>query len=237
MGTWPQDTTYAVQLVVRENRPTQSRKILELLHRTKTFESFSRREDDPIFYVSSPALRAATTSAERQAEGMRVANLVKVVVKLEFGEELQGGGEVEVHPAGHVIHNLRVDIRGTTTIRARFAVNGMPEPDAARLLDNAYLNSKLEWVLKLFHASDQSWSWLYKILEAVEQCCGKNNAHSYFGPGKLEKFKRTANTPNAIGTEARHGHHRWMADNHPMSHEEAKQLIDGLVRWCVAFHM
>lgn len=73
---------------------------------------------------------------------------------------------------------------------------------------------------------------LYRIYEYIQDNIeSEQNIVDQGWWSKSEKslFKHTANSPEAIGHEARHGSPRESAPPDPMDHAEAKSLIDNLI--------
>ena len=75
-----------------------------------------------------------------------------------------------------------------------------------------------------------SWADLYKVHELVQ--ADVNGDMSRLGVSKtaLARFSRTANHPDAIGDEARHAVSNQEPPPRPMSHQEACEFVETLIR-------
>lgn len=93
---------------------------------------------------------------------------------------------------------------------------------------------KDETVGKIFRLFSQKHDWvgLYRIFEVIENDTGGINEIANLGwssKGQLKSFKHTANSPNAVGDEARHGKEATEPPKNPMLLSEARALIETLV--------
>lgn len=80
-----------------------------------------------------------------------------------------------------------------------------------------------------------SWVNLYRVYEFIQDNIDADDNivdQGWWTQQEKNQFKRTANSRDAIGDDARHGNQRIPSPNEPMSHGEAKQLIWTLIdRW------
>ena len=76
---------------------------------------------------------------------------------------------------------------------------------------------------------------LYRILEIVKASVGRNGTTvtdaGWATRGQLERFRRTANSPDpkAAGDAARHGHSKQPPPPRPMTLNDARELIRQVV--------
>jgi len=76
------------------------------------------------------------------------------------------------------------------------------------------------------------WVNLYRIYEFIQANIEDEEnivEKGWWSSTEKDRFKQTANSRDAIGDNARHGQERIPAPNNPMSHSDAKSLIDTLV--------
>jgi hypothetical protein len=87
-------------------------------------------------------------------------------------------------------------------------------------------------VLRLWGTAPvHDWSTLYKIREKIEARVGSKIVRlGWASRRELERFDRTACSPDVIGDAARHGVQKGIPPHQPMSIEQAHQLIQRLIR-------
>lgn len=99
----------------------------------------------------------------------------------------------------------------------------------------AVTDETVSHVLEMVSLDATSWVGLYRILEAIESDLPKGGVLARFGPtinSDVRRFKHTANSPTAIGIQARHGKQTSLPPANPMQLEEAQRLIRAIaVRW------
>lgn len=112
----------------------------------------------------------------------------------------------------------------------------MPAQDWLRL---ARGDEAVSRALLVFAQGSVRWSDLYHAFEIVQTSVGGR----MFDEGWMSRedanlFTWTANSPAAVGEQARHGHQRAQPPPHPMSNDEARRIIINLVKgwldWKVA---
>lgn len=84
------------------------------------------------------------------------------------------------------------------------------------------------WALRLIGDDFETYSGLYKVYEAIEGDVGSIPRKGWCTETELKRFKRTANSPEALGVDARHGE-MIPAPPDPMSPSTAKSLIRRLL--------
>jgi hypothetical protein len=86
--------------------------------------------------------------------------------------------------------------------------------------------------LELF-GLDPTWVSLYQVLDVTGEDVGGERALEAKGwapPGEIKRFTHTANNFRALGPAARHARSAWDPPAVPMTLDEAKVLIGGLLR-------
>jgi hypothetical protein len=116
-----------------------------------------------------------------------------------------------------------------TNVRAR--VLGIPQTTGPQLLHlNRVINlifqdSNVEKVLRL-HGSPESWATLYKIFEVIEGDVGRLILDlKWITKAQKTSFTQTAQSPQVIGDEARHGRQKQEPPKEPMTLQQASDLI------------
>lgn len=92
-------------------------------------------------------------------------------------------------------------------------------------------DQKLLELAKLLDNGDH-WVNLYRIYEFIQANIKDDDNivdQGWWSESEKDIFKRTANSREAIGDDARHGQDRIPAPEEPMSHSEAKRLVDTLI--------
>jgi hypothetical protein len=105
-----------------------------------------------------------------------------------------------------------------------------PIPDWVAIAQN---DKNVSDVLRRFGAGRHSWENLYSIYEIIEEDIGgMDNITSKRWAAKktIRLFKHTANSPGAIGGDARHGVQKEKAPKEPMRLSEAKSLIETIFK-------
>lgn len=95
------------------------------------------------------------------------------------------------------------------------------------LSDDAIAN-----VLRIVSSGTLDWVNLYRIFEIIAADVGGLDsiaANGWATKNSMTLFKRTANSPGAIGLEARHGARFNQPPAHPMTISEARSLVNSIV--------
>ncbi len=83
-------------------------------------------------------------------------------------------------------------------------------------------------VLRLFGAGNHDWVSLYRIYEVIVNDVGNIAEKGWTTKNEIERFKHTANSPGAIGDDARHGTEIPPPKN-PMLPSEAKSFVETII--------
>ena len=118
-----------------------------------------------------------------------------------------------------------------TVIRADGSIDPPPQP--ARHHEEADLVAKNDSLrTALLHLREGSWVSLYKAYEVVRDAVGgerRLRQLNWISASLLTRFTRTAQSPKALGTEARHGVEVGMPPSNPLTDAEAKRIITDLI--------
>jgi hypothetical protein len=112
----------------------------------------------------------------------------------------------------------------------------MPPLDWVRL---AQSDESVSRALRAFAQGGVRWSDLYHAFEIVQASVGSRMYDKgWIAREQANLFSWTSNSPDAVGEQARHGHQRNEPPQNPMSEQDARPLIESLVRawldWKVA---
>lgn len=126
--------------------------------------------------------------------------------------------------------NLSITRRNGTIDRCR------PADSVQQWLALARQDESVAKVLRLRNEDGLSWGALYRIYEVIQGDVGKSEIVSskWTSGRKISRFKRTANSVEAVGDHARHGCETDEPPTNPMTLSEAKRFIDSLIKSWVA---
>lgn len=88
-------------------------------------------------------------------------------------------------------------------------------------------------VLQMIGSGQLDWVSLYRILEVIEEAVGVSDQivdKGWATKAMIKTFKHSANSPGAVGGDARHGREATDPPRKPMSLGEAKSLIEYIVK-------
>lgn len=108
-----------------------------------------------------------------------------------------------------------------------------PADSLAKWLPLGMTKERVANVLRILESTTLDWVNLYRVFEIIRDDVGGTKGITDAGwatRATLELFKRTANSPSAVGLEARHGSQSTQPPANPMSIKDARRLIDKIVR-------
>jgi len=110
-----------------------------------------------------------------------------------------------------------------------------PADDVPKWLTFGFHNDKVKRALRIYGKERHTWTGLYKVYEIIESAVGGKKTiikKEWTTESSIKRFKHTANSPSAIGDEARHGKELSSGPEKPMHLSEARALIDTLlIKW------
>ena len=110
-----------------------------------------------------------------------------------------------------------------------------PADDVPKWLTFGLRDEKLKRALRIYGKERHSWAGLYKVYEIIEDAIGGMQEiikKGWTTKSSIKRFKHTANSPSAIGDEARHGKEVTSGPKKPMHLSEARSLVETmLIRW------
>jgi len=110
-----------------------------------------------------------------------------------------------------------------------------PADEVPKWLTYGLRDEKLKRALRIYGKERHTWVGLYKVYEIIEDAFGGMQniiEQGWASKSSIKRFKHTANSPDVIGDEARHGKQVTTGPKKPMSISEARSLIETLlIRW------
>jgi hypothetical protein len=105
-----------------------------------------------------------------------------------------------------------------------------PSPAESQLAI-AQLDAKVAKALRIFGSREHNWHNLSNIFEVVQSDVGGQITKAGWATqAEIDRFTQTANSVQAIGDDARHGHEKIPAPKNPMSLTEAELLITRILK-------
>jgi hypothetical protein len=127
------------------------------------------------------------------------------------------------------------DGRQQATWAVQLHVRPAPAPNAREASERYFRAAKddpaVRAVVRLLQKGLSDWVNLYRIYEVIKEACGgidKIASLGWASKTEMRLFQHTANSPNAIGDEARHGIPTGQPPASPMALNEARTLIRGI---------
>jgi len=205
--------------------------------------SVSKREDG--YYLRSTGFNLLTDAHDVRECATQILDVVSGLAKLIYGnfQAVKVSGIMRVEedgkPPQQFIMPLSISCAeafGTPSIVTSGETESSQAPNIMEsVLEIASQEKPVREALARYGGLEHNWQNLYNILEIVKGDVGGENAlikKPWSPSGKLKLFKQTANSPLAIGHEARHGSAAHQPPQQPMSLSEAKYLIrDILDKW------
>jgi hypothetical protein len=166
--------------------------------------------------------------AARLALGMRKPLAVDCVVKVND----DGAPQFFVRCSSGI--SLRVSA-SMSVVAADGTVRDQEESPQADPIPNwiviAQRDTNVAKVLRLFGAGNHGWVSLYRIYEVIVNDVGNIAEKGWATKNEIIRFKQTANSPDAIGDDARHGKEIPPPPN-PMLSSEAKSFVETIIyKW------
>jgi len=209
-------------------------------------DGFSITREKDVYYLTSAEFDSCETSKEVKLKAIDILDVLNGAKTLSLGGNvpLQCGSIVKENPNGTKEHF--VEIIDKITLRDSFSIT--IKDSEGKIIDEVHLadevpkwliyglrDEKIKRALRIYGKERHSWAGLYKVYEIIEDAVGglqKITERDWATKSSIKKFKHTANSPTAIGDEARHGKEQTSAPKKAMHISEARSLIETLlIRW------
>jgi hypothetical protein len=199
------------------------RKPADVLHILVSVQLSDRGE---LYCLSSPVLDSLPDASAVTLQASEWLNAWNGVASLAAD-----AGPVGVHQVTHK------DARGrqTASIALPFVVKPAMSPEkkeAMKALVQLSSDPAVNRVLGLSGKEPKDWVNAYRIFEVIENASGGIDgiaAHGWASKADIRRFKHTANSPDAIGDNARHGELACDPPRNPMSEAEASAFLTKIV--------
>jgi hypothetical protein len=200
-------------------------------------------EDDGNYFLWSSRFEDLDEASDVQGSAERIVRLIRnfgaqdslwveELAASHIHEILNDGTElVSVFAEGETVKMSAGPARATSTSEDGTGETCFPADQTYEWTQLALEDEKVEEVVDLLDRGDD-WVNLYRIYELIQDNIeGDQNIvdRSWWSSGEENQFTRTANSRDAIGDDARHGDEQTGSPSDPMTHQEAKRLIDTLI--------
>ena len=201
-------------------------------------------EENGEFFLVGPAFEMLSSADEVLREAVRALDRFSAVISLLWPSLRRPTATHVFRETDEGKRDAFVFMSGSISARSKLRAVGVsvgssplpPEPTQAQeLLRRAVGNPHLEIALSLWADPMRSWPRLYRILEELEQHLEKRvDVAGLCSPAQRERFKRSANTAEVSGADARHAAGKFRAPANPMTLVEARgfvaQMLLGVLR-------
>jgi len=213
---------------------------LEDLCKSFCSSEISILKEDDRYYMKGSLFDSIQEIDELETKAIEVIALLDGAARLGLNRRKPLGiSHYSRNSAGGSEQELFVILQDTITIRDSVSIkithnDGTeeeihPGDSCLRWMLLSLQNEVIAKVLTLISLDDNSWVGLYRIFEVIN--ADMDIVKSGWATKKsIERFKHTANHPEAAGKESRHGHSKAAPPQHPMSISEARQLIHFIVQ-------
>lgn len=216
---------------------------LAVISRFLMSESMSLSKDKHgQYYLASSYFDSCDTASEVLTVSGEIVSVLNGATKLALGANpgLCESGVLEYLADGTEVFHMHfintVNVRASCAFTINDADGNIVEKyiPANPAFDWAVEGLRDESVGKVFRLFGQEHGWvdLYRIFEVIEADVGGMNeivALGWTSKGLLKTFKHTANSPHAVGDNARHGTQSSKPPKKAMLISEARALIETLI--------
>lgn len=177
----------------------------------------------------------------------RLLALIYGAGRLAFGIErrITIGGIVELREGKRIFHE---SLRDALEIRATMSVEitrgdgtveiRLPADNVAGWVSLAESDERVAKVLRLIGPGITSFAELYKVFEVIaDDVGGRIWDEKWASKDDVRRFKHTANSPGALGDDARHGAEHTTPPVNPMPWHEAAALVRKVILEWIGFKM
>lgn len=206
--------------------------------------SITREKDG--YYLSSSEFDSCKTSKEVKNKGVDILDVLNGAKTLALGGNEPIKSECIVLEKEDGTRKSFVEL--TDTISLRDSVSVVVKGSDGRIIEEVHpADSVPEWLtlglrdqnlkraLRIYGKERHTWGGLYKVYEIIEDSIGGTQQiveNGWATKSSIQRFKHTANSPSAIGDDARHGKENTTGPKNPMQLSEARSLVETLlIRW------
>jgi hypothetical protein len=195
--------------------------------------------------LRSSALDIADGPDEARSEAVRIAAALSGICRLLIGSDqpIRVDALTQIRDDGKRNIFMRLEpavlritggLISTVVTRADGTVEERRASDPApKWLSAALTDTKIARALALRDATSLSWIDLYRLFEVISAGAGGDNQLVSLGwtsRATISRFKHSANSVTVAGDDARHGVETTDPPSNPISHGQAKEFVDSLLR-------
>lgn len=196
-------------------------------------------KDGEEYYLWSSEFKQLSKSGDVRDEGQAIIKMVRHLGELDSlrVSDLGYSCVVEIQEDGsedRIIHaSIASADADAMSVRISTGEEELP-PRAESTYEHTQLalnDDKVRELIDLWDNGDH-WVNLYRVFEFIQDNIEAENnivAQGWWSKSEKDLFKHTAQSPEAIGHEARHAKRKYTAPSTPMNHAEAKSLIENLI--------
>jgi len=209
-------------------------------------DAFSITKETDGYYLSSTEFDLCQSNDEVKNKARDILDVLNGAKTLALGGNtpIKLGCIVQEKPNG--TRAAFVELSDTISIRDSLSIivknsegeiidEVHPADDVPNWLYLGLSNENIKRVLRIYGNERHAWVGLYKVYEIIEDSVGGIQAiveKEWATKSSIKRFKHTANSPSAIGDEARHGKESTTAPKDPMHLSEARSLVETLlIKW------
>lgn len=220
---------------------------LDLSKFLSSCNEYSLIEEDGCYYLAHSSFESMNSLEEVEKWGQDNLENISGFAMVHFSGfpvlKPDVAGFCEIDETGKQICEFNLKAHCNIVDPIRLIVNvevkgkGKSSPFEYHSKDWLSLAKKDEKVKKVIHfltSYEHNFINLYKIYEIIQDEVGRKKIEGWMTKEKVSDFKRTANHPDAIGYEARHGipKNKEKPPENPMSLSDAENLIiDVIKKW------
>lgn len=156
---------------------------------------------------------------------------LRTLISISSIEKIKADGTKEIYVSiPESVINLRCSISSilTTDKNGKTTEINIADPiyEWVHIASN---DSNVAKVLRLIGSKKLDWVGLYRIFEIIQHDVRNIVKCGWATKKSIDRFKHTANSPAAIGDDARHGKELTSPPNNPIHFSEAKSIIENVI--------
>lgn len=196
------------------------------------------------YFLAGPRLEALATAEEVRIAATEVLNELTATISLlltafqrpSLGHIVQEADDGTRHISVYLSGGVKARAKVSAALTVAGATPSLPGPTQAQQA-LAVIKGRPRLYTAAMIGADQSHTWprLYRVLEEIElELDGKVSDFGMCSGEDRERFRRTANTAEVAGADARHAAGKWEPPSHPMTLAEAAAFVGQLLRAAVS---
>lgn len=196
-----------------------------------------RRLDDR-YYLRAEAFADVGESSDVVRVAEEIVGVLNGAARVEHGNrrEVRIDAATRVHEDGRIENfvNLAATITGRSRLTVTLATgrgSQSTQSVAARVAANALHDADRVRAVTIFGRDELDWRDLFYVFEVAEAALGTAlYDDGTISRAAIRRFTHTAQSPAALGEEARHGRERTEPPANPMPFDEARSLVARILK-------